>query len=206
MLYLLLSLGGCAGARLVEPAHVTVDPKSCVVAFSVNTSTLEGNEIKEYGGRFRASHLYLRDYETIRLSDTDSGLQLFVLEPPREVLEFGQFSLARGGYDKQYQFETVAAGPQIKLTAGEITYLGRLEIEDIQFEKHTNWTTDTPIAVKLVFRDAWKDDFPVLQQRYKVFQDRIAIKQVIGRWGELEYEPVRFVRITSAPLSDTLSR
>lgn len=199
-------MGGCAEVRLVEPAHVTIDPQSCVVAFSVNTRTLEGSAIKKYGGRFRASHLYLKGYETIRLSDGENGLQLFVLEPPTEVLEFGQFSLARGGYNKQYQFETVAAGPRIKLNPGEITYLGRLEIQDIQFEKHTKGVTDTPIAIKLEFRDASKDDFPVLQEQYGIFRDRIAVKQIIGRWGELEYEPVRFVRMTSSPLSDTLPR
>lgn len=205
-LCLLLSLGGCAGVRLIEPAQVTIDPNSCVVAFSVNTSTSRGSASKEYGGRFRASHLYLKGYDTVRLSAGESGSQMFVLEPPTQVLDFGQFFLARSGENNQYHFGTIAAGPRINLTPGEITYLGRLEIEDIQFEKNANWTTDTPIAIKLVFKDASEDDFPPLQQQYEIFRDRNAVKQIIGRWGELEYEPVRFVRMTSSPFFDALSR
>lgn len=199
ILCLLLFLGGCAGGRLVEPAHASVVPKSRIVAFSVNTSTLKGNEIKKYGGRFWASHFSLRGYETFRLSDSDSGRQLFVLEPTTDILQFGQFSLARGGSSKKYHFETVASGPRIKLAPGEIAYLGRLEIEDIKFEKRDNWTTDTPTAIKLVFRDASEDDLAVLQEKYEVFQGRTAVKQIIGRWGGVEYEPVRFTKMTSLP-------
>jgi hypothetical protein len=198
-LCLLLFLGGCAGGRLVEPAHVSVDPVSRVVVFSVNTSTLKGSAIKQYGGHFWASHFSLRGYETFRLSDGDIGRQLFVLEPTKEVLQFGQFTLARGGSSKQYHFETVAPGPRVKLAPGEIAYLGRLEIEDIEFEKHNNWTTDTPTAIKLVFRDASEEDLPVLQEKYDLFRDRKAVKQIIGRWGKLEYEAVRFAKMTSLP-------
>ena len=175
------------------------------MAFSVNTSTMEGSAVKEYGARFRASHLSLKGYGTIRIADGDSGLKTLVLEPAGEALEFGRFSLSRDGAGKQYEFETIAAGPRIKLTPGAITYLGRLEIEDIQFQKRANWTTDTPSGIKLQFRDASEDDFRFMQDQYEIFRDRTVVKQIIGRWGELEYEAVRFVRTTSTPLSDSSS-
>ena len=206
LLCLLPLLGGCVSVQTVEPAQVTIEPSSYVVAFSVNTSTLIRSAIKEYGGRFRASHLYLKGYDTVHLSAGESGSQLFVFQPSAQVLGFGQFFVARGGTNNQYHFGTISDGPRINLTAGEITYLGRLEIEDIQFKKSANWTTDTPIAVRLVFKDASEEDFPALQQQYEIFRDKNAVKQIPRRWGDLDYEPVQFEGMTSSPFADSLPR
>jgi hypothetical protein len=75
----------------------------------------------------------------------------------------------------------------VDLTEGEITYLGRIEIEDVEFKVKTDGSLGDPIGVKLVFVDALEDDQFAWEQQYKLFQNRVPNPQVVGNWAGRDY-------------------
>jgi hypothetical protein len=75
----------------------------------------------------------------------------------------------------------------MELSPGEITYLGRLEIEDVKFEENADGSLGEPIAVKLVLSDALEDDQSAWEQQYKLFQNQVPNHQVVGNWAGQDY-------------------
>jgi len=180
----------------IEPSQETIDPASSVVAFSVNTRKARESELREYGRSFGAARLYLKRGGTIRFEEGETGLQRFLFEVSAQTIELGQFALTKGASDySPFLYGTTVDGPQIQLTPGEITYLGRIEIEDIQFEDNPY---SRPMAIKLIFSDAFEDDLLAWRQEYKIFQNRLPEKRIVASWGELEYVPVSVIQWSSA--------
>lgn len=181
---------GCTGLSQIKPSQATISPESSVVAFSVNTSRL-----LEYDMPMRAARLHLISNEVwdkIRLSEGETGLQRFLIGVPTQSIILYQFDLAVI-HSFSYLYGTKGVGPRIQLTPGKITYLGRLEIEDIQLEENDDRTRGWPIAVNVVFSDALEDDLSAWKQEYKLFQNRLPVKRIVGNWGELEYIPVFYI-------------
>ena len=78
----------------------------------------------------------------------------------------------------------------MELTQGEITYLGRVEIEDVKFEENADGSPGKPTAVKLVFADALEDDQTAWEQEYNLFQNRVPIQQIAGNWAVPDYATI----------------
>ena len=177
-------LAGCASTGAIDPNQVIIDPNSSVVAFSVKTGKL-----LEYETPIRPVQLHLRygsESVSIRLSDGKTGLQRILLEVPAQAISFTQFELVAGaGFFSDHY---VTGGVQVmELTPGEITYLGRIEIEDIKFKENADGSLGKPIAVELVFADALDDDQFAWEQQYKLFQNRVPNQQVVGNWAGRDY-------------------
>jgi len=177
-------LAGCTSTGVIDSNQATIDPNSSVVAFSVNT-----DKLSEYETPIRPVQLhiyYAGERVSIRLSDGKTGLQRILLEVPAEAISFTQLELVAGAgiFSEHY----VTGGVQVmELTQGEITYLGRLEIEGIRFEEIADGSLGEPIAVKLVFSDALEDDQFAWEQQYKIFQNRVPNQQVVGNWAGRDY-------------------
>jgi len=177
-------LAGCASTGAIDPNQVIIDPNSSVVAFSVKTGKL-----LEYETPIRPVQLHLRygsESVSIRLSDGKTGLQRILLEVPAQAVLFGQFELVAGTgiFSDHYRTSDVQ---RMELTLGEITYLGRIEIEDVEFEENEDGSIGNPSAVKLVFADALEDDLIAWEQRYQLFQNRVPSQQVVGNWAGRNY-------------------
>lgn len=175
---------GCTSTGVIDSNQATIDPNSSVVAFSVNTSKL-----LEYETPIRPVRLHINygtESVSIRLSDGKTGLQRILLEVPAQAVLFTQFELVAGaGFFLDHY---VTGDVQVmQLTQGEITYLGRIEIEDIKFEENADGSLGKPIAVKLVFSDALEDDQFAWEQQYKLFQNRVPNQQVVGNWAGRDY-------------------
>lgn len=177
-------LAGCTGTGVIDSNQTTIDPNSSVVAFSVNTGKL-----LEYETPIRPVRLRIYcagEWVSIRLSDGKTGLQRILLEVPAQAISFTQLELVAGAgiFSKYY----VTGGAQVmELTQGEITYLGRIEIEDIEFNENPDGSLGEPNAVKLVFSDAFEDDHFAWEQQYKLFQDQVPTQQVVGIWAGRDY-------------------
>jgi hypothetical protein len=177
-------LAGCANKGVIDSDQATIDPYSSVVAFSVNTG-----ELLEYATPIRPARLriyYAGESVSIRLSDGKAGIQRILLDVPAQAVSFTQFELVAGA--SIFSDHYVTGDVQVMdLKQGEITYLGRIEIEDIEFEENADGSLGEPIAVKLVFSDALEDDQFAWEQEYKLFQNRVPVRQVVGNWTEQDY-------------------
>ena len=177
-------LAGCTSTGVIDSNQATIEPDSSVIAFSVNTGKL-----LEYETPIRPVRLhiyYAGEWVSIRLSDGKTGLQRILLEVPAQAVSFTQLDLVAGAgiFSDHYVTGDVQVA---ELTYGEITYLGRIEIEDIKFEENADGSLGKPIAVKLVFSDALEDDQLAWQQQYKLFQNRVPNQQVVGNWAGRDY-------------------
>jgi len=177
-------LAGCANNGVIDSDQATIDPYSSVVAFSVNTG-----ELLDYATPIRPARLriyYAGETVSIRLSDGKTGLQRILLDVPAQAVSFTQFELIAGA--SIFSDHYVTGDVQImELEQGEITYLGRIEIEDIEFEENADGSLGEPIAVKLVFSDALEDDQFAWEQEYKLFQNQVPNQQVVGNWAGQDY-------------------
>jgi hypothetical protein len=177
-------LAGCTSTGEIDTNQSTIDPNSSVVAFSVNTAKLLEFETPIRPVRLRI--YYAGEWVSIRLSDGKTGIQRILLEVPAQTISFTQLDLAAGAgiFYKHY----VTGGAQVmELTQGEITYLGRIEIEDIKFKRNADGSLGEPSSAKLVFSDALEDDQFAWEQQYKLFQNRAPDQQVVGNWAGRDY-------------------
>ncbi len=184
--FLMTITAGCTSIGVIDPNQATIDPNSSVVAFSVNTS-----KRSEYETPIRPVRLHIQygtESVSIRLSDGKTGLQRILLEAPAKAVLLNQFELVAGAGIFPDRYRT-GDGIPVKLSQGEITYLGRLEIEDVKFEENTDGSHGKPIAIKLVFADELEDDQFAWEQQYRLFQNRVPNQQIVGNWagrGNLE--------------------
>ena len=180
----LVVLAGCSSTGVIDSNQTTIDPNSSVVAFSVNTGKL-----LEYETPIRPVRLhiyYAGEWDSIRLSDGKTGLQRILIDLPAQAVSFTQLELVAGAGIFSHHYVTGHV-QVMELTPGEITYLGRLEIEDIEFGENADGSVGEPIAVKLVFSDALEDDQFAWEQQYKIFQNRVPYQQVVGNWAGQDY-------------------
>lgn len=183
-LVLIAFTAGCTSTGVIGTNQTTIDPNSSVVAFSVNTGKL-----LEYETPIRPAQLrinYGTESVLIRLSAGKTGLQRILLEVPAQTVTITNFELVAGAglFSDHYLTDDVQ---DTELTQGEITYLGRIEIEDIKFEENADGSPGEPIAVKLVFSDALEDDQVAWEQQYKLFQNRAPDQQAVGSWVGSDY-------------------
>jgi len=173
-------LAGCAGIGEIDPNQATIDPNSSVVAFSVDTSKRWEHELSIRPVRLHIQ--YGAETVSIPLSDGKTGLQRFLLEVPAKGVLLSQVELKARKSIISKRFRT--GGRQlVKLSQGEITYLGRLEIADVKFEENADGSHGKPIAIKLVFADELEDDQIVWEQQYRLFQNRVPNQQIVGNWA-----------------------
>jgi hypothetical protein len=181
---LLTISAGCGTTGMIDSEQVTIDPNSSVVAFSVNT-----RELSEYAKPIRPKQLHVlygAESVPIRLSGGKIGIQRVLLEVPAQTVFFSQFELVAGPriYTRRYLIDD---GQRIELTPGEITYLGRLEIEDIKFVTNDDGSPGKPTAIKLFFANELEDDQFAWEQQYKLFDNRVPNQQVVGNWAGGNY-------------------
>ena len=177
-------IAGCAGTGTVDFDESTIAPDSSVIAFSVNTGKLTQYEMPIRPARL---HIYYAgESESIRLSKGNSGLQRILLEVPAQSISFMHLELVTGAglLTDHYVTGNVQF---LELTQGEINYLGRITIEDVEFGADVDGAGLEPKAVKLVFSDAFEDDQSVWKEQYDLFQNRVPIQQVVGTWAGEEY-------------------
>lgn len=182
--FLMMIAAGCTSTGVIDPNQASIDPNSSVVAFSVKTAKLS-----EYETRIRPVRLqmlYGGESVSVRLSNDKTGVQRILIEVPAKAVVFSQFELVAGDGFFADRYRT-GQGQPINLTQGEITYLGRIEIEDIEFYERADGSLGRPVAVKLVFADALEDDQIAWEQRYRLFQNREPNQQIVGNWTGLEY-------------------
>ena len=185
---------GCTSTGVIKPDQSTIDADYSVIAFSVNTSTLLKNEVPVRVERL--SIQYGDEIVSIRLRGGKTGLQRILFEVPEDAILISHFELEAGAGILPDHF--LAEDNQlVQLTQGEITYLGRLEIEDVKFAKNDDGSLGKPNAVKLVFADELKDDQFAWEQEYDLFQNRVPVQKIVGNWAGQDYSTLWIKEWTS---------
>lgn len=175
---------GCTTNELIHPDQATIGPDSSVIAFSVNTTTLSKHDawIRPSGIQIR----YGDEFVAIDLSQRQTGVRRVLLEVPATTVMFSEFEVESGTGIYWSRYQTGYSQP-LALTHGEITYLGRIEIEDAKFAEDAGGSRAHPYAVKLVFSDALQDDLNVWQQEYEIFQNRLPVGKLVAKWTGQDY-------------------
>ncbi len=183
-LVLIAFTAGCTSTGVIGSNQASIDPNYSVVAFSVNTGKLS-----EYETPIRPVRLHINygsESISIRLSSGKTGLQRILLEVPAQAVTITNLELVAGTglFSDNY---LTGDFQDMELTQGEITYLGRIEIEDIKFKENADGSLGDPITVKLVIADALEDDQLAWEQQYKLFKNRIPIQQVVEHRAGRDY-------------------
>lgn len=188
-----LVMTGCAPVTAVKQDAQAIDPDTAVVAFSVRTSALTEFDELLTPSRVLFSGADTRTMVGSRLDADESGVAYVLYEIPESGMVFNELILGiRPG------FKTTLPGPEIPLTRGEITYLGRLEVQDFRFDLSEDSTTYTPTHVKLAFTDKSADDMAAFTSRYAMFSAQSTRQDILKTWSNFEFVPLaRRVRGTS---------
>jgi len=185
-LLIIVSFTGCAGASKISRNQVHIESDSAVVAFSVTTSNLPQYELDIRPMQFTLSDTPNADSIIYMLRPDSDGVQNFVYEisGPSVTLDDFQFHIDR-------RYATSVAGPKLSLASGEITYLGRLEIQDVQFAENSTDAIVKLVAIKMAFTDESESDFVIWEKQYKLFKKMKPQIHIVEKWGDSEYTPVK---------------
>jgi hypothetical protein len=195
---LIMAVAGCASADRIDPRQESIDPNTSVIAFSVDHSEVAKGDIW-----VRPKEIHLRyndELVIIPLKSKKARPQRILVEVPAQDILLDRFELDSGSgiFWRRYRTRRTQA---IRLTQGEINYLGRLEISDIWFEKFADDAVERPIAVTLDFADALEDDLAAWAEDYALLRNRAPVEQVVGLWGGAGYMDLwidRYVPRTSS--------
>lgn len=191
---------GCAARGLVEPDETIINPDTGVIAFSVDTRKMTNDD--DAWVRPKLLHLgYLDESVAIRLSDRNTGTQRILFEVPAQSVSFDAFELDSGTgiFWNRYRIESRQS---IQLTPGEITYVGRIEIEELFYLNDADRARGKPIGVRLAFTDALEDDLAAWKEQYDLFRDAVPEESIVGDWSGSEYLDL-WIRESSTTSSST---
>ena len=175
---------GCTATGLIDPVQTTINPGSAVIAFSVDTS-----KISDEDAWIRPKQLQLRygtESITVRLHKPESGAQRVLLEVPAQAISLNGFEIDAGTGIFWNRYRT-GSGQAFNLSQGEITYVGRIEIEKVYFEEDVDKEKGRPNGIRLVFSDALEEDLVAWKQQYKIFEGRNPVAEIVGDWGGSEF-------------------
>ena len=165
----------CAGTGQLDSRQAAVAPGTSVVAFSVDTRKLEKDDS---WARPVEIHLRFGDGSaSFSLSDR-KGPQRILFEVPGDAITIDQFEMEAGAGIFWRRYGTLL-DENLVLVPGKVNYLGRLTVEDVQFEPVDD-SRVRPIGAKLVFADAMADDLAAWKGQYEIFRNMNPERQVIG--------------------------
>ena len=177
-------VAGCAATEIIDPTQEAIGPDSGVIAFSVDTTRLskEKSWIRPIGLEVE----YGEKSVEVSVEKGNGEIHRFLLELPTQVYMFSEFEVESGAGIFWTRYRTGYSQPW-KLTQGEITYLGRIVIEDVLFSEEKDGPLFRPYAVKLVFTDKLEDDLPAWRAQYELFRNPPPVRKAVTNWTAQEY-------------------
>ena len=200
---LLMLTAGCSTMELLDPAQETISSDAAVIAFSVDKSRLTKNEswIRPLGVEIE----YGEESVEISLDKNESETQRVLLELPARNFMFSEFEVESGAGIYWSRYQTGYSQP-LKLAQGEITYLGRISIEDALFSEEKDGPLYRPYAVKLVFTDELEDDLSTWRQQYVLFRSPLPVRKAITNWTGQDYLDLSIKRSSGRATESFLRR
>jgi hypothetical protein len=177
-------VAGCAATEIIDPTQEAISPDAGVIAFSIDTSRLTKDEswIRPLGLEVE----YGKDSVEVSVEGGDSRIHRFLLELPAQVFMFSEFEVESGAGIFWSRYRTGYSQPW-RLAHGEITYLGRIEIEDVLISEEKEGPLFRPYAVKLVFTDKLEDDLPAWREHYELFRNSPPVRKAVTNWTGQDY-------------------
>ena len=178
-LLVILAFAGCSATGEVSPRQQSIDPEKSVFAFSFSPG-----EMAEAESPVQPAWIYLQygvEVFSVPLSRGQPDPQVFLFEVPANHVYFGQIELAVGDGIVRDHYLT-NSDRYLDLKRGEITYIGRIEVEDVLFQGGGEGSPGTPVAVSLSFSDAYDEDIAELEQQYELLQRQKPDRQISDNW------------------------
>ena len=190
-------VSGCAGSALdhADSDMTSIDPDKAIVIFSIDAEqSIEEQSVGlvwwDSNGEYQRGN--------IRQSPSDESLQRFILEVPGKLLIFDTVAIK---YERQWW---IAGGSRrVELETGKLTYLGNIEIQDIQYDNNLSRLatgspdgskgSPRPLSIRLAFIDESESDLGALKLKYSVFEEHPISINIPQNWGPHTYMPLSFV-------------
>ncbi len=169
-------LAACAvtGGDLIRQGQQSISPGKAVVVISVEVPS---------GARFESCSIFVgKSPATARWfgwNVQDGTSSLFSIE-----VDAGEYGLHRFGCSyRGLPLSTSAPGPSIELSSGEVRYLGRLAVSDIEYGTAARYSR-MPTSIALTFRNTSEEDLEELKHRAPIFRDRDVTLDIPDAWGD----------------------
>lgn len=190
-------ISGCVGSGLdqVKSDMTSINPDKAIVMFSIDTEeSVEGQNLGLLW--LTANGEYQRG--SIRQTPSDGPLQRFILEVPGNFVVFDTISIKYGR-----DWWIAGGSRKVELTTGKLTYVGRIEIQDIQYEKNFSRSTSgesgeskwpsIPVSIRIGFIDQSESDLTALKLKYSIFEEYAVSKDIPQNWGQHTYMPLSMI-------------
>lgn len=180
------------GTNQIKPVKNVSDnlgPDTALVAFSV--SSAEPYAIQRMELVARGEPKETATPRTIAVRQGNRNEQVFVYSVPAGGARFGQVRfLIQGEW-----WETTDDGPEFSATPGQLTYLGRIQLESIKIGRYVDSGRRFPSGAKIGVLDAGEDDLTLLALQFALPLNMPVNKFIAGAWGDseftaLDYQPI----------------
>lgn len=182
-----LVIAGCATPGEIDTAQESIDPDNSAFAFSFDPGVLSEHEQSVHPGWIHVR--YGTEVISVPLKRGETETQRFLMEVPEDHVDLSEIELVVGDGIVLDHYLSYLNRFRV-LTRGEITYLGRMTVDDVRFEDVGDGSPGIPVAVKIVFVDAFDEDIAVLQKHYQIFQHQFPYRQIDQNWPGQDYLPM----------------
>lgn len=193
-----LAVAACAPSQIRPVADVSgpIPGDEAVIAFSVVSAppfALSALELSvEANGRERG------ETAEVSVQPNEGDGQLFLYSLPPGTARFGSLWFA----DDRGWWQTTDAGPTFTAVPGAVTYLGRIELNEIQLGK-TEGDALHPTGVTLSVVDASEEDLPSFARLPALPVGMPVRKHIVGAWHEAGSVGIRYLEyLSQRPGSD----
>lgn len=183
-----LIMSGCAGSGLqhVQPNVASLDPDRAVVIFSfVTEKSIEGQEVELVWRGTNGEH----KVGSIVQTPVDGPLRLYVLEVPGHALTFETLKIK-----VEDKWWAVYEAMTVELEAGAVIYVGRMAIQNIEYDSGKFTKAISPKSIRFGFSDQSDSDLALLKQSYAVFGEHTVSVRVPQDWGERSHTKLHVER------------
>lgn len=195
-LFILVLLGACAGSGgdIIQATDNSIAAGNAVIVFSVElTDDTRFQQCSVFGGTAASTAKWFG------WNAGESRKTLFAIEVPAEDYEFYRFGCVYNGLAV-----STSDGPRLGLNAGDVKYLGRLEVYDTQFGSAAGHSR-MPTAVRFRVEDESASDLADLRARIPFLAGQDVSIDVLPSWGGPGAKTLRpyraGLRIVTAPVA-----
>ena len=187
LLVIMVGLSGCAatGLRKAPQDMSSIDPNKAIVIFSVlaaDSVEEQSLELSWIGANGKLQ------FGNVKQKPSSNPLRIFAAEIPGDRLTLRTIKIKLGR-----EWWQTTAQKQLELVTGQVTYIGRIEIQDIRFSEVLDGGFFTrsskrkkvlrPDSVRIEFSDHSESDLEFLRAEHSLLVGQTVARQIPQEWG-----------------------
>jgi len=187
LLVIMVGLSGCAATGLDRaPQDMSnIDPDKAIVIFSVLAAESVEEQSLELSWMGISGKI---QFGNVKQKPSSNPLRIYAVEIPGDRLVLKTMKINIGG-----EWWQTTGQKELELVTGQVTYIGRIKIQDIRFVEVLEGGFFTrpskrkkvlrPYSVKLGFSDHSESDLKFLRTEYDLMDGQTITSQIPQKWG-----------------------